>query len=64
MDTRSPRDGRVLEELGSYDPIEADQSKQVKLKKERIRYWLDKGAQTSETVRNMLRKNGILVKAK
>jgi len=60
MDTRQPRDGRVLEELGYYDPIAPDESKQVKLKPERIRYWLDHGAATSETVRNLLRKHGIV----
>ena len=62
MDTRSPRDGRVLEELGKYDPLEPDVSKQVVLKPERIQHWLDQGAQTSETVANLLRKNGIAVK--
>jgi len=59
MDTRSPRDGRVIEELGTYDPIEKDESKQVNLKEDRIRYWLEKGATTSETVGNLLRKKGI-----
>jgi small subunit ribosomal protein S16 len=64
MDSRSPRDGRVIEELGKYDPLEPDQTKQVVLKPERIQYWLDQGAQPSETVANMLRKNGIAVKKK
>ena len=59
METRSPRDGRVLEELGYYDPLAKDESKQVELKADRIRYWLDQGAQTSETVGNMLKKQGI-----
>ena len=59
MDTRSPRDGRVLEELGYYDPLAKDESKQLELKADRIRYWLDQGAQTSETVGNMLKKQGI-----
>ena len=64
MDTRSPRDGRVLEELGKYDPLEPDESKQTVLKTDRIQYWLDHGAQTSDTVGNLLRKNGIAVKKK
>ena len=64
MDSRSPRDGRVLEELGYYDPIEPDESKQVKLKEDRIRYWLSKGAQPSETVSHILRKHGIAVPKK
>ena len=59
MDSRTPRDGRVVEELGYYDPIEKDEAKQVSLKEERIRYWLSQGATTSETVRNLLKKNGI-----
>ena len=61
MDTRSPRDGRVLEELGFYDPLATEDAKQVELKEERIRYWLSQGAQTSDTVRDLLRKNGIKV---
>lgn len=64
MDTRSPRDGKVLEELGKYDPLEPDESKQVVLKADRIQHWLDHGAQTSDTVGNLLRKNGIAVKKK
>ena len=64
MDSRSPRDGRVIEELGYYDPLVADESKQVDLKADRIRYWLDQGAQASDTVRDILRKNGIAVKTK
>ncbi|MBN2377506.1 MAG: 30S ribosomal protein S16 [Sedimentisphaerales bacterium] len=59
METRSPRDGRVLEELGFYDPLAKDESKQLELKADRIRFWLDQGAQTSETVGNMLKKQGI-----
>lgn len=64
MDTRSPRDGRVIEELGYYDPLEKEESKQIKLKADRIRYWLSQGAQTSDTVRDILRKQGIEVKTK
>ena len=62
MDTRSPRDGRVLEELGFYDPIAKDKEKQVKINTERVQWWLQKGAQTSDTVRDLLKKNGIPVK--
>ncbi len=61
MDTRSPRDGRVIEELGYYDPIEKDESKQLKLNTERIKYWLEQGAATSETVGDILKKNGITI---
>ena len=59
MDSRSPRDGRVIEELGWYDPLAKDDAKQVSLKRERIEYWLSVGAQPSETVRNLLTKQGI-----
>ena len=62
MDTRSPRDGRVLEELGFYDPIAKEKEKQVKINAERVQWWLQKGAQTSDTVRDLLKKNGIAVK--
>ena len=58
MDKRSPRDGRVIEELGWYDPV-APEDKQISLKAERIEYWLSVGAQPSDTVRSLLRKNGV-----
>lgn len=61
MDVRSPRDGKVVEQLGFYDPLKKDASAQVNLNKERIAYWLSKGAQTSDTVRSLLLKNGIKV---
>lgn len=52
-DSRSPRDGRTLEEVGFYHPIEiAD--KQLSVKEDRIREWLAKGAQPSGTVRKLL----------
>ena len=59
MDSRSPRDGRVIEELGWYDPLAKDAAKQVSLKRERIEYWLSVGAQPSDTVRNLLIGQGI-----
>lgn len=62
MDSRTPRDGRVIEELGYYDPLARDPDKQVSIKAERVRYWLGQGAQASDTVRDLLRKNGIQVK--
>jgi small subunit ribosomal protein S16 len=62
MDTRSPRDGRVVEELGFYDPLVGDQEKQLRINEDRIRYWLDKGAATSETVHNLLKSKGIIAK--
>ncbi len=59
MDSRSPRDGRVLEELGHYDPTNKDPGMQVRLNGERIRHWLNRGAIPTETVRDLLKKNGI-----
>jgi len=61
MDKRSPRDGRVLEELGFYDPI-APEEKQLNLKADRVTYWLSVGAQPSDTARSLIRRAGIEVK--
>ena len=62
IDSRAPRDGRILEKLGHYDPIEKDESKQVILKLERIQYWLDQGAIPSDSVAQILMKHGIKCK--
>lgn len=59
IDSRAPRDGRVIEELGWYDPQAKQPEKQVSLKRERIEYWLSKGAQPSETVAKLLKRHGI-----
>ena len=63
VDSRKPRDGRTLEEVGFYHPIEMKEN-QVQVKEERVRDWLSKGAQPSDTVRNILKKNGIQAKSK
>ncbi len=63
VDSRAPRDGYVIEELGHYDPIAKDEQKQVSLERERILYWLSVGAQPSDTVRALLRKSGVLDEA-
>ncbi len=62
MDSRAPRDGRTLEELGIYDPQNKETQSQLKLNDERIRYWLEQGAVPTETVRSLLRKTGISVR--
>ncbi len=62
MESRNPRDGRVLEELGIYDPQNKVKEQQVRLNTERIKYWLGVGAVPTETVRNLLKKNGIPIK--
>jgi small subunit ribosomal protein S16 len=59
MDERKPRDGRVIEELGLYDPKNRDASKQVRLNLDRIQYWLGVGAVASPTVRQLLKKHGV-----
>ena len=53
-DSRSPRDGRFIEELGTYQPLK--KSDNYTLNMERAEYWLSKGAQPSETVASFLKK--------
>ncbi|MBU1906309.1 MAG: 30S ribosomal protein S16 [Candidatus Omnitrophica bacterium] len=53
FDQRRPRDGKCIEELGFYNPI----SKELKIKLERIEYWVKNGAVLSTTVRNLIKKN-------
>ena len=57
-DSRMPRDGRFIEHLGTYDPSKSPAA--VTLKKEEILRWLSNGAQPSDTVRNLLSKEGII----
>jgi len=64
IDSRFRRDGRAIEELGYYDPLEKDESKQVKINAERVQYWLSVGAQPSETVESLLRRCGVPVPSK
>src|SRR5213596_2346359 len=59
IDSRTARDGRVIEELGYYDPRNKDQAKQFVAKLDHCRYWLDTGAVPSETVSSLLKKSGI-----
>jgi len=54
VDHRWPRDGKVIEELGFYDPCNADKAKQVFVNKVRVEHWLKIGAQPSETVKQLL----------
>ncbi len=55
-DIESPRDGRFLENLGTYDPMLDPAA--VTLKEERIRYWMGQGAQLTNTVKHLLKKQG------
>ena len=58
VDSRNPRDGRVLEELGTYDPMVPDTDARALLKGERINYWLGVGAQPSDKVSVLIKKYG------
>jgi small subunit ribosomal protein S16 len=58
MDIRVPRDGRVLEQLGTYDPLIPETDARAILNKERIEYWLGVGATPSEKVRVLIEKYG------
>jgi len=58
IDSSAPRDGRALEEVGLYHPIEPE-DKQISLKEDRIREWINKGAQPSATVKRILNRNEI-----
>ena len=53
-DSRSPRDGKFIEELGYYQPLKKENN--VVMNLERALYWVDKGAQPSETVASFIRK--------
>jgi small subunit ribosomal protein S16 len=55
-DSESPRDGKYLENVGTYNSLQ--DPVQVTLKSERIRYWMDKGAKPSDTVRSLLKREG------
>lgn len=58
VDVRRPRDGRVLEELGTYDPLVPEVDARAVLKGERIDYWLGVGAQPSDKVAVLIKKYG------
>ena len=59
MDSRSPRDGRSIEELGHYDPMVRNTDARTVLNVNRIRYWLSVGAQPSEKVQALLNRHGV-----
>jgi small subunit ribosomal protein S16 len=62
IESTTPRDGRIIEKLGHYDPLEKDKAKQIVLKIDRVKYWLEKGAIPSDTVGELLAKQGIKTK--
>ncbi|MCT4509810.1 MAG: 30S ribosomal protein S16 [Tepidibacter sp.] len=57
-DSRSPRDGKFIEEIGYYNPV--SQPKQIKIDDERASKWLKDGAQPTDTVKSLFKKNGIM----
>ena len=57
-DSRSPRDGRFIEEIGYYNPV--SEPVQLKVDAEKAKDWLSKGAQPTETVKALLKKSGIV----
>ena len=57
-DSKSPRDGKFIEIIGQYAPRQTENSLAVKA--ERANYWLDVGAQPTDTVRSLLRRAGVL----
>ena len=59
-DSRSPRDGKFLEDVGLYNPLTKPHT--VDLKEDRVSYWLDKGAQPTDTVKSLLKQKGITLK--
>ncbi len=56
-DAKSPRNGRFIEEVGSWDPSKEPQA--IRVKTERVEHWIKLGAQPSETVRSILKKVGV-----
>lgn len=58
MDQRKPRDGRVIEELGYYDPMCPETDARVQLKSDRIDYWISVGAQPTEKCATLIKKYG------
>ena len=59
-DSRSPRDGKFLEAVGIYNPLTKPHT--VELKEDRVNYWLDNGAQPTNTVKSLLNQKGITLK--
>ena len=59
VEKQTRRNGPVIEALGWYNPLEKDPAKAIQINDERVKHWLSKGAQPSDTVRDMLAKRGI-----
>jgi small subunit ribosomal protein S16 len=59
-DRLARRNGPVIEQLGFYDPLEKDPAKALKINAERVKYWISKGAQPSDTCRDFFAKQGLV----
>jgi small subunit ribosomal protein S16 len=57
-DSRFPRDGRFIEELGTYNPL--TEPSEIKVDKERVLKWMKDGAQPTDTVKKLLKKAGVI----
>jgi len=60
IDKKAPRDGKTIEEVGYYHPVEAE-DKQIVFEADKVRAWLDKGATVSDTVRSILNKKNFSI---
>lgn len=60
-DSEAPRDGKFLEIIGTYNPL--TDPAEVKIDPERLRVWLDRGAQPSDTVRSLIKQKGLLAQS-
>jgi small subunit ribosomal protein S16 len=58
VDSRRPRDGRIIECVGHYNPL--PKNPEIQIEESRILYWMDKGATPSDTVRNLLKMKGVI----
>lgn len=59
-DSRYPRDGRFIEEIGVYNPLK--EPSELKVKKERVEYWKERGAKPTQVLEKLFKKNNVLVK--
>jgi small subunit ribosomal protein S16 len=57
-DSRYPRDGRFIEEIGYYNPL--TEPSEVKVDAEKVKEWIKNGAQPTDTVKSLFKKNGVL----
>lgn len=62
-DSRAPRDGRYVEQVGTYNPHMENAAEKVDLKTDRIKQWLDQGVQPTQTVLSILQNEGVIVSA-